>query len=125
MWEFNIQVDNFIEARRPDIILVRKKTKECVIIDIAVQGDFRTQMKKDKKIEKYEDLRQKIIKLWGVQITVIPIIIGALGTIKDHLTSFLAMVGVSLSFETIQKSSLARISAYSEKGARDLGIMQR
>ena len=37
-----IQVDKFIEARRPDIILVRKKKKECVIINIAVPSDIRT-----------------------------------------------------------------------------------
>ena len=71
--------------------MVRKKKKECVIIDIAVP-----EMKEDEKIEKYEDLRREISKLWGVQTTVIPIIIGALGTITDRLTSFLTMVGVSL-----------------------------
>ena len=63
-------------------------------------------MKEDEKIEKYEDLRLEISKLWSVQTTVIPIIVGASGTITDRLTSFLAMVGVSLSFETIQKSAL-------------------
>ena len=57
LWNFNIQVDKFIEARRPNIIFVRKKKTECVIIDIAVPGDIRTQMKEDEKIEKYEDLR--------------------------------------------------------------------
>ena len=93
MWYFNIQVDKFIKARQPDIILVRKKKKECVIIDTAVPGDIRTQMKEDEKIEKYEKLRREILKLWGVQTTVIPIIIGALGTITDRVTSFLAMVG--------------------------------
>ena len=86
--------------------MVRKKKKEGVIIDIAVICDIRTQMKEDKKIEKYEGLRGKIPKLWGVQTTVILIIIGALGTITNRLISFLAMVAVSLSFETIQKSAL-------------------
>ena len=47
-----------------------------------------------------------ISKLWGVQTTITLIIIGALGTITDRLTSFLAMAGVSLFFETIQKSAL-------------------
>ena len=47
LWDFNFQVDRFIEARRPDIILVRKKKKACVIIDIAVPGDIRTQIKGD------------------------------------------------------------------------------
>ena len=41
-----------------------------------------------------------------VQTTVIPIIIGALGTITDRFRSFLVTVRVSLSFETIQKSAL-------------------
>ena len=45
LWDFNIQVDKFLEGRRPDIILVRKKKKEYVIIDIAVPGHRRTQMK--------------------------------------------------------------------------------
>ena len=31
--------------------MVRKKKKECVIIDIAVPGDIRTQIKKDEKLK--------------------------------------------------------------------------
>ena len=54
-------------------------------------------MKEDKKIEKHKDLGLEISKLWGVQTTVIPIIIRAFGTITDSLTSFLAMVwGVTI-----------------------------
>ena len=47
-----------------------------------------------------------ISRLWGMSTTVVPIIIGALGTITDRLTPFLSMLGVTLSFETIQKSAL-------------------
>ena len=119
LWYFNIQVDKFIKARQPDIILVRKKKKECGIIVIAVPGDIRTKMHENEKTEKYEDLRRKISKLWGVQTTVIPIIFGALGTITDHLTTFLAMVRVSLSFETIQKPALLG-SAHILRKVRDL-----
>ena len=69
-------------------------------------GDIRTQMKKDEKIEKYKGLRLDISKLGGVQTTVVPIIIGALGTITNCLKSFLAMVAVPPSFETIKKPAL-------------------
>jgi hypothetical protein len=106
LWDFNVYVDKFIEARRPDIIIVKKKAKECVIIDIAVPGDVRTMVKEDEKIEKYQDLRREVSRLWDVRTTVVPIVIGALGTITDRLTSYLAMLGVTLSFETIQKSAL-------------------
>ena len=40
--DFNIQVDKFIAARRPDIDVVKKK----VITNIAVPGDVRTQIEK-------------------------------------------------------------------------------
>ena len=30
IWDINIQCDNIIEARRPDLILVEKKTKSCI-----------------------------------------------------------------------------------------------
>ncbi|CAB3982989.1 Hypothetical predicted protein [Paramuricea clavata] len=39
--DFNIQCDHVIECRRPDIVVVLKKEKECNIIDIAVPGDCR------------------------------------------------------------------------------------
>ena len=35
----NIEYDNVIEARRPDLILVDKKVKSCVIIDVAIPSD--------------------------------------------------------------------------------------
>ena len=45
MWDFTIQCDRTIEARRPDIVLVDKKNKEVIIIDIAVPGDSRVKEK--------------------------------------------------------------------------------
>ena len=39
IWDINIQCDNVIEARRPNLILVDKKAKSCVITDVAIPGD--------------------------------------------------------------------------------------
>ena len=69
-------------------------------------GDVRTKIKGEEKIDKYQDLAREISRLRGMSTTVVPIIIGALGTITDRLTPFLSMLGVTLSFETIQKSAL-------------------
>ena len=41
LWDFNIQTDNVIEARRPDLVLVDKEKKERQIIDIAIPVDTR------------------------------------------------------------------------------------
>ena len=41
LWDMKIQCDNIIEARRPDIVLVGKKEKRRLIVDIAVPLDVR------------------------------------------------------------------------------------
>ena len=52
IWDINIQCDNVIEARRPDL-------KSCVIIDVAIPGDCRIREKEIEKIEKYQNLKRE------------------------------------------------------------------
>ena len=40
LWDFNIYVDKLIDARSPDIVVIKKDLKECYIIDIAIPGDI-------------------------------------------------------------------------------------
>ncbi|XP_063956582.1 uncharacterized protein LOC135154374 [Lytechinus pictus] len=100
------KTDKVIEARRPDIVLLKKKEKECVIIDIAIPGDCRAWRKEEEKIQKYNDLAWELRRVWKVKTKVVPIVIGALGTVTTRHRSFLAVLGVEVSFETIQKASL-------------------
>ena len=60
LWDFNIQCDHEIEARRPDIVVVNEDAKECKIIDVAVPWDSRVRAKEREKIEKYGDLKREI-----------------------------------------------------------------
>ena len=53
----NIQCVNVVEARRPDIIVMRKKEKKRISVDIAIPGDSRIHEKEFEKIEKYQDLK--------------------------------------------------------------------
>ena len=39
LWDFEIQTDRSIEARRPDIVLEQKSKRKVLIIDIAVPED--------------------------------------------------------------------------------------
>ena len=41
LWDFSIQTDHVIQARRPDVILIDKEKKECKIIDFAIPYDSR------------------------------------------------------------------------------------
>ena len=66
MWDFSIQTDYVIEARRPDLVVFDKKEISCKIIDFAVPGDSRNEEKEKDKIEKYQDLGRESQKIWNV-----------------------------------------------------------
>ncbi|XP_067931050.1 uncharacterized protein [Watersipora subatra] len=106
LWDFNVQTDKVIEARRPDLILINKETKQCQAIDIVIPRDTRVVQKEDEKIGKYKKLGFEINRLWKVKTEVIPIVIGALGTVLIRHIAYLAEVGVNMSFETIQKTAI-------------------
>ena len=59
LWDFSIQTDHVIEARRPDLVLVDKKERICKI-DFAVPGDSMIEEKEKDKIEKYQDLGREL-----------------------------------------------------------------
>ena len=63
LWDINVQCDNVIEARRPDIIVIHKKERKGIIIDIAVPTDVRVGEKEREKVEKCQDLKREIGRL--------------------------------------------------------------
>ena len=54
LWDFSIQTDHVIQARRPDLVFIEKKNKLCKIIDVAIPGDSRIESKEREKVEKYQ-----------------------------------------------------------------------
>ena len=50
----NIQCVNVVEERRPDIIVMRKKEKKRISVDIAIPGDSRIH---EKEFEKSKNIR--------------------------------------------------------------------
>uniref|UniRef100_A0A1X7T4G4 Uncharacterized protein n=1 Tax=Amphimedon queenslandica TaxID=400682 RepID=A0A1X7T4G4_AMPQE len=67
LWDFMIQCDRMVEHCKPDIVVVMKREKRCMIIDVAVPGDTRVEGNENEKVEKYQELRQEIVKLWGMK----------------------------------------------------------
>jgi len=56
-----------------------------MLIDVAISGDRNVIKKGAEKILKYEDLTIEIQRMWNVKTKVIPVIIGATGTISKSL----------------------------------------
>ena len=78
LWDFSIQTDHFIKARRPDSVLVDKKERSCKIINFAVPGDRRIEKKEKDKIEKYQNLGRELQKIQNVKVKIIPLVVGSL-----------------------------------------------
>ena len=87
LWEFNLQRDHLIPARRPDLIIInkRKKKRICKIVDFAVPVDHRKNLKESEKEDKYLDLARELKTLWNMKVTIMPIVIGVLGTVTKRL----------------------------------------
>ena len=54
-------------------------------MDTAVPADYRVELKEGEKRDKYQDLARELEKLWNINVTVIPIVIGVLGTVTTGL----------------------------------------
>ena len=108
LWDFNIQMDHLIQARRPDLIIINKKKRICKIVDFAVLADHRINLKESEKKDKYRNLARELKKLWNMRVTIVPIVIGALGTITKGLLKGLEDVEVGRRVETIQTTTLLR-----------------
>ena len=85
LWDFNIQTDHLILARRQDLIIINKRKKICKIVDFAIPADHRINLKESEKKDKYLDLARELKKLWNMKVTIVLIVIGALGTVTKGL----------------------------------------
>ena len=70
-----------IEHNKPDIVVLDKIERKCLLIDVVCPFDIRVKDKEKEKIENYQDLKWEVKRIWKLRkVTVVPIIIGSLGT---------------------------------------------
>ena len=68
----------------------------------------RINLKESEKKDKYLDLARELKKLWNMKVTIVPIVIGALGTITKGLLKGLEDLEVGGRVDTIQTTALLR-----------------
>ena len=77
-------------------------------MDFAVLADHRMKLKEGEKKDKYLNFARELKKLWNMKVTVIPIVIGALGTVTKGLVQELENLEIRGRVETIQTIALLR-----------------
>ena len=106
LWDFSIQIDHVIEARRPDLVVIDKKERSCKITDFAVPGDSRIEEKEKGKIEKYQDLGREFQKIWNVKVKIIPLVVGSIGAIPNQFGNRSKQIGITAGTTQVQKTVL-------------------
>ena len=77
-------------------------------IDLAVPADHRINLKESEKKDKYLDLTREIKKLLNMIVRIVPIVIGALGTVTKGLLKGLEDLEIGGRVGTIQTTALLR-----------------
>ena len=86
----------------------KERKKICKIVDFAVPANHRIKLKECAKRDKYLDLAKELKKLWNMKVTIIPIVIGAFGTVTKGLLKGLEDLEVGGREETIQTIALLK-----------------
>ena len=77
-------------------------------MDFAFPAGHRIKLKECAKNDKYLDLARELKKLWNMLVTIVPILIGAFGTVTKALLKGLEDTEVGGRVETIKKTALLR-----------------
>ena len=89
-------------------------------MDFAVSADHRIKLKASEKKDKYFDLVKELKKLWNMKVTVIPVVIGALGIVAKRFGSGTGGLGNKKTSGDNANYSIAEIDQNTEKSHGDL-----
>ena len=105
LWNQQVQTDRAIPNNKPDIIRDNEK-RICMLIDVAISGDRNVIKKEAEKILKYKDLTIEIQRMWNVKTKVIPVIIGATGTISKSFRKYVSNIPGNHEVKELQKTAI-------------------
>ena len=105
LWNQQVQTDRTIPNKKPDIIHDNEKGI-CMLIDAAIKGDRNVVKKEAEKILKYKDLTIEIQRMWNVKTKVIPVKIGATGTISKSFWKYVSNIPGNHEVKELQKTPI-------------------
>jgi hypothetical protein len=101
-----VQTDRTIPTNKSDIIIHDNKKRTCMLINIAISGDRNVIKKEAKKILKYKDLTIEMQRMWNIKTNVIPVIIGATGTVSKSFRKYLSNILGIHEVKELQKTAI-------------------
>ena len=106
LWNQQVQTDRTISNSKPDIIIRDNEKGTCMLIDVAISGDRNVIKKEAEKILKYKDLTIEIQRIWNVKTKVMPVIIGATGTVSKLFRKYVSNIPGKHEVKELQKTAI-------------------
>ena len=103
LWDMQIHTGRELSVNKPDIVIKDHADRCCKLIDVSVPADRNTSTKVIEKLSKYEDLKIKIARLWGMRTETVPVIVGALGLIREGIDQNLGKIPGTSNINELQK----------------------
>jgi hypothetical protein len=105
LWSQQVQTDRTIPSNKQDIEIRNNEKGTCMLIDVAMTGDRNVIQKEAEKILKYKYLTIEIKRMWNVKTRVIPVIIGATGTISNSFRKYANTIPGNHEVRELQKTA--------------------
>lgn len=93
-WDQKVCTPTVFEANRPDMVMIDREQKRWWLVDFSVPCDANVAKKEKEKISKYKDLATEVARMNAVKVEVVPVVIGALGTVPKGLMRWLKRIGI-------------------------------
>ena len=106
LWNQQVQTGRTIANNKPDIIIRDNERGTCMLIDVAISGERNVIKKEAEKILKYKDLTTEMQRMWNVKTKVIPVIIGATGTISKSFRKYMSGIPGKHEVKELQKTAI-------------------
>ena len=105
-WDRRVETVSELKHNRPDVVVIDRRERKWTFVDFSVPLDSNVAFKEDQKITTYEPLAREISKSYHVKTEIIPIIIGALGTVPKRLGGYLDKLGIPDIIGSMQVAAL-------------------
>jgi hypothetical protein len=112
LWNQQVQTDRTIPNNKPDIIIRDNEKGTCMLIDVVISGDRNVTKKEAEKFLKYKDLTIEIQHMWNVKARVIPVSIGATGTISKSFRKYVSNTPETMTLRSYRKQPYWALHTY-------------
>ena len=103
LWDMQIRTDKELSANKPEIVIKDHANRCCKLKDVSVPSDRNTSTKVIEKLSKYKDLEIETMRMWGMRKETVPVIVGALGLIREGMDQNLGKIPGTSNINELQK----------------------